>query len=245
MASLDYIAAVAAALAAICAVVTLLVSLLEASRAQRAAYYAVRRAMMQSAARKGFAGLALAGIAVGFGLTALLLKADAAPPIAPSPPPPTITILPTRPAPTATPKPMNTATPQPTLVLPTFTPSPVPITPTPAPTTTEPLLTLRVISPKITASGEPLGAATEFTQPTKTIYIFYEYKNLPPAQTLVHEWFRGGASQYRASELLKFSGDGIAYVAWVSPQNISGGLYEVRFTLNNKRMFVANFSARQ
>lgn len=245
VASLDYIASIAAVLSAIIAAAVLLASVLDASRARRGAYYVIRRKMMESAARKGFTGLILMGVAVAFGLAAVVLKANTAPPAAPSPPPPALTLMPTRPLPTALPTQTMAPLPTATLPPPTPAPSPLPITQTPAPAAAEPLLALRVISPRITESGEPLGAATEFTQATKTIYIFYEYKNLPPAQTLTHEWLRGGALQYRASELLKFSGDGIAYVAWVSPQNIPGGLYEVRFTLNNKRMFVANFSARQ
>lgn len=227
----------------------ILAALVQGSQASKAAYYAARRENIKAAQRTLLFGLGFCLVAATcFGLSLLFPETSLAPAVKPALEPtptiaqiaPTIAPSPTQPPPTAT-KITPSATP------PEPTPTTIPDTPTPAASaipTTEPALKLRVISPQITQSGEPLGGGSEFTQPVKSIYIFYEFHNLPPGQILSHDWVRGGVAQYHASDPLKISGDGIANVAWSPAGGFTPGLYEVRFTLNTRRVFVANFVVR-
>lgn len=236
MASLDYIVTIAAIISALFAVGLFVASIIQATQARQAAYYAARRGIIQSSIRKLTLAVVFLGVAVLFGLLGMVTKTE------PARPPPTLTLVPTA-LPTQQP-----TVPSPTIkpsIQPTLTPSPIPINPTATAATNDPKLSLRVISSGITSSGEPLNTGTEFTHSATSIYIFYEYRNLQANYMLNHEWWRDGALQYQATESLKVRGDGIGYVAWSPGKSFAPGLYEVRFMLETKRQFVANFVARQ
>jgi hypothetical protein len=184
----------------------------------------------------------------------------------PTPPTPSSDV-----APTATPTP-GSATPTPqVLASPTATAQPAPTlkaTPIPEPTsslisplpTLEPTtlpapagaaqvppdkrLVLNAIASGVDANGAPMGMSTTFDRGVETIYVFFDFQDVPPSALLRHSWFRDGGSVFFRSKRLAQNGRGTDYVSWSPPGGFQPGLYEVRISLGGVLQFVANFEVR-
>lgn len=166
-------------------------------------------------------------------------------------PTPTATLaspIPTpRPAPTAPPR--ATRIPEPTSSLVSPLPSPMP-EPSVTPAVVEPnkRLTLREIASGIDENNLPAGAGTDFQAGTPTIYIFFDYRDVPPNALLRQTWFRDGGSVHFDSQPFNQdgaqNGAGLAKVQWSPRGGFKAGLYEVRLQLGGVPQFVANFEVR-
>ncbi|MFN4292705.1 MAG: hypothetical protein ACK4JD_01075 [Thermoflexales bacterium] len=157
-------------------------------------------------------------------------------------------IAPTRPAASATqqPTPQATPIPEPTSALSgaLATLADTPTLPSAARVVSDKRLTLNAIASSIDASGAPIGVGTTFTQGVETIYIFFDFRDVPPSALLRHSWFRNGGSIFFRSSRLGKNGQGTAYVSWSPPGGFQPGLYEVRVALGGVPQFVANFEVR-
>lgn len=290
---------IAAGLIALIALLIFLNASRVARRAQRAAYYGVRRNAQRATQRRltlSISTFALAGalMAISRALPddtarslppadAEVTRAEADETVIPAvtvfsvtpvvATPTNAEIAPTRPAASATqqPTPQATPIPEPTSALsgalatladtptPQATPIPEPTsalssalaTPADAPTlpsaarvASDKRLTLNAIASSIDASGAPIGVGTTFTQGVETIYIFFDFRDVPPSALLRHSWFRNGGSIFFRSSRLGKNGQGTAYVSWSPPGGFQPGLYEVRVALGGVPQFVANFEVR-
>ena len=230
----------------IIAVLLFLRSLLGARRAGKAAYYSTRREASRRAIRYLTTSLIIATIAVGIGIASIVL-----------PPEVTSIVLQGLPA-----RPPAKATSQPTIyMVPTLAPTAAPDTPTSAPTpSATPLttirksatpvqtpainnkyLTLRTIASAIDASGKPISSTAEFSSSVKTVYVFFDYADVPQGVLMRQTWFLNGGSVHFDSTTWARTGSGTMYIAWSPPQGFNPGLYEVRVLLGDLRQFSANF----
>ncbi|MCS6846753.1 MAG: hypothetical protein RMN52_03440 [Anaerolineae bacterium] len=105
-------------------------------------------------------------------------------------------------------------------------------------------LVLNAIAIGVDANGAPIGAGTTFTRGVETIYIFFDFRDVPPSALLRHSWFRDGGSVFFRSKRLAKNGQGTDYVSWSPPGGFQPGLYEVRIALGGVPQFVANFEVR-
>ena len=155
-----------------------------------------------------------------------------------------------QPTPEAQPTPTSQATPIPeptsSLIasLPTLEPtmSPTPADPAQAPP--DKRLTLSAIASGVDAGGAPMGVSTTFDRGVETIYIFFDFQDVPPSALVRHSWFRDGGSVFFRSDQLAQNGRGTDYVSWSPPGGFQPGLYEVRIALGGVLQFVANFEVR-
>jgi hypothetical protein len=151
-------------------------------------------------------------------------------------------------SPVPTPAAIRKATPilEPTsaLISPLPTPTPAVPTPTPGPVAPNKRLVLNAIATGIDESGLPLSAGTEFTRGVKTIYVFFDYRDVPPSALLRQSWFRNGGSVNFRSERFGLTGNGLSYVSWSPRNGFRTGLYEVRLALGGVPQFVANFEVK-
>ncbi len=157
-------------------------------------------------------------------------------------------IAPTRPAASATPRPTPPATPIPeptsALISAPALPADALTLPSAAQVASDKRLTLNAIASSVDASGAPIGVGTTFTRGVETIYIFFDFRDVPPSALLRHSWFRNGGSVFFRSSRLGKNGQGTAYVSWSPPGGFPSGLYEVRVALGGVPQFVANFEVR-
>lgn len=265
---------VAAGIVALLAVFAFLNAVLTAQRGRTIAYYSVRREMQQRANRRLLLSLVLLLLAGALFVSYYILPREALPVTQPpsatpahtadvvkatSPaesiedntPAPTATLaspIPTpRPAPTAPPR--ATRIPEPTSSLVSPLPSPMP-EPSVTPAVVEPnkRLTLREIASGIDENNLPAGAGTDFQAGTPTIYIFFDYRDVPPNALLRQTWFRDGGSVHFDSQPFNQdgaqNGAGLAKVQWSPRGGFKAGLYEVRLQLGGVPQFVANFEVR-
>jgi hypothetical protein len=260
---------IAAGIIALLAVTAFLSAVLTAQRGRTAAYYSVRRETQQRANRRLIVSLALllfAGIlfAAGFMLPretspAALLPAETPAPadtIAASPTQlPASTAAPESTAaitsPIATPALVPTVSSRPTLIpeptsaldSPLATPT---VEPSATPAVVEPnkRLVLRVIASGIDENRQPVGDGTTFQAGTPTLYVFFDYRDVPPDALLRHTWFRDGGSVYYSSQRFNQNGAGLAAIEWSPSGGFKPGLYEVRIQLGGVPQFVANFEVR-
>jgi hypothetical protein len=156
----------------------------------------------------------------------------------------------------------STSQAQPTVyIVPSVTPkasptaSPVNPSPTPEPTsariiiptkltatdTADKHLTLRAISSGVDAAGQAIRPTTEFTRGVRTIYIVFDFHDVPQGSLLRHTWFRDGGSVHFESATWSHAGVGVANVSWSPGKGFEPGLYEVRLLLGNAKQFTANF----
>ena len=162
-------------------------------------------------------------------------------------PAPTATIV----MPTSTPAPAPTLTPRATLIpeptssLVSPLPSPT-IEPSVTPAVVDPnkRLVLNAISSGVDENGQPAGAGTSFQAGTPTIYVFFNYRDVPPNALLRHAWFLNGGSAYFNSQRFNQNGAGLASVQWSPRGGFKPGLYEVRLQLGGVPQFVANFEVK-
>jgi hypothetical protein len=251
----EFLRIVAALIAAVAAL-SFLRALMRSRRAQRAAYYSIRREAQRTANRQLSTSLTLFVIAAGLGIISAIMPPDRnAPASAPAAFPshtPTIGInAPDSPSaqPTVYIVPTNTPARVTTLPNITATAPPTPAraiiaTPTITPALTQRHMTLRAISSAIDASGAPISATTEFSKGVRAIYVVFDYRDVPTDLLMRHTWFRNGGSVYFDSASWTQSGTGSAHVAWTPPGGFEPGLYEVRVLLGNIKQFSANFMVR-
>lgn len=106
-------------------------------------------------------------------------------------------------------------------------------------------LVLRAIAGGVGAGDEPLETGTTFPAGQATIYIFFDFHDVPPSALLRHTWFRDGDSVFFRSQRLIRNGSGTSYISWSPAGGFRPGLYEVRIMLGGVLQFVANFEVRQ
>jgi hypothetical protein len=105
-------------------------------------------------------------------------------------------------------------------------------------------LVLSAIASSLDDNGAPIDAGTTFTRGVESIYIFFEYRDVPPSALLRHTWFRDGGSVYFRSERLGDTSNGAGHVMWSPSGGFRAGLYEVRLQLGGVPQFVANFEVK-
>ena len=149
---------------------------------------------------------------------------------------PTVHLVPTpTPMPaTATPRP-PTAIPYPTAAQ-TVAPSS-----TPVPKPNDKLLTLRAISSRVNANGQPISSTAEFTAGVAIVYIFFDYRSVPAGALMRQTWLHDGSSVHFDSAPWTLSGSGTASASWSPKNGFQKGLYEVRVSLGDVKQFTANF----
>ncbi len=103
---------------------------------------------------------------------------------------------------------------------------------------------LNAIASGIDANGAPTDVGTTFARGVETIYIFFDFHDVPPSALLRHTWFRDGGSVFFRSKRLTKNGRGTDYVSWSPPGGFQPGLYEVRIALGGVPQFVANFEVK-
>ncbi len=237
---------IVALIAGVLAGLLFLRALIGTQRARRAAYYSTRREASKTANRYLAMSLITAVFAGGIGVVSVLLPPEilpAAPPglsasTALSPTPlPTIYIVPTL-APVDSP---DTPTPLPTRLSTT----PAVATRQAAPSRTSAAgskyLALRAIASAVDASGRPVSSTAEFTRSVKTVYVFFDYSDVPQGALMRQTWFLNGGSVHFDSTTWARDGNGTMYIAWTPQQGFNPGLYEVRVLLGDARQFSANF----
>ncbi len=210
-------------------------AVLTAQRGRTAAYYSVRRETQQRANGRLIVSLALllfAGILFAGSFMLPEQSQQAATPPATEAP----ALIPTT-------LPHPTLAPEPTAAM--SSPLPTPETaPTPALVEPDKRLVLNVIASGIDENGQPVGAGTTFQAGTPTLYVFFDYRDVPPDALLRHTWFRDSGSVYFNSQRFNQNGAGLAAIEWSPRGGFKPGLYEVRLQLGGVPQFVANFEVR-
>ncbi|MCS7059540.1 MAG: hypothetical protein RMN25_00075 [Anaerolineae bacterium] len=268
--SLSGIAIVIAALA----VIVLMAAIRKARHAQRAAYYVTRRHAQNTANQQLLWSIGLFLIAAGVFIVAQIMpqplpenaltaRSDMTAAVLT-----TVTFSTPQPSPTmnSLPKPVSASQTAPSIEgRPTDAPPSPPPLPTPIPTqttveesataasshtdTTAPPvegkhLMLRAIAGGADASGLPINPSSEFQAGIPSIYIFFDFQNVPVGQRLRHNWFRNGGSVFFESFPWERSGSGNAFIEWAPARGFDVGLYEVRVFLEDELQFVANFEVK-
>ncbi|MCS7324028.1 MAG: hypothetical protein RMJ86_03065 [Anaerolineae bacterium] len=235
-------------------------------RGKRAAYYSQRRASRRHSSRQGMRALAAFALGAVLLIAAEVVRVTEATPPLPSSVTPTAMTLagslatargaqaPTpQPVPTLTPSPM----PMPTLQLatsaPLLTPTsapevelvPLSATPTSTPISDLPLperrLQLVGLAEALDERGLPLNPSTRFISGTRSIFIVFEYRNVPPNALLRHTWFHNGNSVHFDSTQLPLAATGIGHITWAPEGGFAPGTYEVHVVIGNVLQFIANF----
>lgn len=272
MVSASNLSIIAAGIIALLAVFAFFSAVLTAQRGRTAAYYSIRRETQQRANRRLMLSLALLLFAGIFFAGYFMLPRDELP-VALLPatePVPTLTVDVTFTAPAASTSSAINTTPSATVVSPLPTPALVPtmppratlipeptsslvsplpspaLAPSDTPAVVEPnkRLVLNAIASGIDEHGQPAGVGTRFQAGTPTIYIFFDYRDVPPNALLRHTWFRDGGSVYYSSQSLNQNGAGLAAIQWSPRGGFTKGLYEVRLQLGGVPQFVANFEVK-
>lgn len=258
--SASHLSLIAAGIVALLAVFAFFNAVLTAQRGRTVAYYSVRRETQQRANRRLMLSLALLLFAGALFAGYYMLPRDEMPAALPpaTVPAPTAEVAFTAPAPTAaiasplptpalvpTSPPRATLIPEPTSSL--TSPLPVPTSaPSPTPAVAEPnkRLVLHAIASGSDENGLPVGDGTTFQAGTPTIYIFFDYRDVPPNALLRQTWFRDGGSVFFNSQQFNRNGAGLASVQWSPRGGFKAGLYEVRIQLGGVQQFVANFEVQ-
>ncbi|GIV84361.1 MAG: hypothetical protein KatS3mg052_1368 [Candidatus Roseilinea sp.] len=260
---------ITAGLIAFIALLIFLNAIWVARRAQRAAYYSVRRNAQRIAHRRLTLSLSTFVLAGALMVISRALPDEAARSLPPAdanvaraeagetiasaaavfkatpPATPTLTQSAVAAAPPPTPRATPIAEPTSTLIGALATPADMPTRPSAAQVAPDKRLTLNAIASGIDANGAPVGISTTFTPGVETIYIFFDFRDAPPSALLRHSWFRGGGSVFFRSSRLGKNGQGTAYISWSPPGGFQPGLYEVRVALGGVPQFVANFEVRE
>jgi hypothetical protein len=248
--SLGIVLLIAAAVCAVIAVFVLAAALSLLHKAQNAAFYGLRQDARKAAGQRLVIMTLLSALAGSALVAQWMLPPDAlSTPLLPFGG--AAVINPTPEAVAADPDPTATPAPAPTSAPAAATPTPVSAKPTPGANSDPALpdankrLTFHAIANAITSNGGPRDSASRFSARTNTIYVFYNYHDVPPRATVRHTWFHNGGSVY--FENVEFDGklgEGVGAVAWTPSGGFEPGLYEVRIVLGNVPQFVANFEIR-
>ena len=266
MVSTSNVFVIAAGVAGVVALLIFLNAVLMARRGQKAAYYSVRKDSQRAANRTltlAFFTLVLAGGMLGASFVVprdgLFVSPLPTPtqalalvqvPTHTPTPQPTSTSVPTKtPSPTQAPTPTTKATPipEPTSVLatPVVTAAQQSPLPTPGPAAPNKRLTLLAITPGVDANGQPLAASTTFSAGVASVYVFFDFRDVPPSALLRHSWFRnGGLSYFFSQRFPSQDANGTTFVQWSARGGFRPGLYEVRVQLGGVPQFVANFEVK-
>ncbi len=102
-------------------------------------------------------------------------------------------------------------------------------------------LTLRAVSSEIDGSSAPINPSTQFVSGTQTIYVVFDFQDIPRGTVLRHTWLRNGVSVSFSSAPFNKSGLGTDSISWTPKGGFDPGLYEVRVALANTLQFTANF----
>ncbi len=241
--------------------------MLTAQRGRTIAYYSVRREMQQRANRRLLLSLVLLLLAGALFVSYYMLPREAFPVTQPPSATPAHTVDATEASPPAESVEDNPPAPTATLTSPIPTPPRATLIPEPTSSLVSPLLsplsepsatlavvepnkrlTLREIASGIDENGLPAGAGTDFQAGTPTIYIFFDYRDVPPNALLRQTWFHDGGSVHFDSQPFNQdgaqNGAGLAKVQWSPRGGFKAGLYEVRIQLGGVPQFVANFEVR-
>lgn len=117
-------------------------------------------------------------------------------------------------------------------------------TATPAPAAGNKYFVLRAIAGGVDPSGLPVNPSLQFDAGVPSIYVFFDFQNVPAGRRLRHNWFRDGGSVYFESLPWERSGSGNAAIDWSPPNGFDAGVYEVRVFLDDQLQFVANFEVK-
>jgi hypothetical protein len=237
---------IVAAIVIIAAISFLMRAIAGTRRARTAAYYSTRREAQRIVSQRLSTAITLVVIAAGLIVVSLILPSErpaTGPPletIAVAGTPnnqPTVYIVPTSTLP-ATMTPGSSQTPQPTAAHAIIATKPV------ATETFDRRLTLRAIAYAVDRLGLPISATTEFSKGVPSVYVFFDFRDVPSGTLMRQTWFRDGGSVYFDATTWTRSGDGSAYVMWSPKNGFEPGLYEVRIMLGNVKQFSANFMVR-
>lgn len=245
--SLGIVLLIAAAVCAVIAGLVLAAALSLLHKAQNAAFYGLRQDARKAAGQRLVVTVLLGTLAGSALFAQWMLPADVlSTPLLPlggvavvNPPTPEAVAEAPGPTPTAAPV-RATATPTPSSTQP-----PAGANSDPALPDANKRLTFHAVANAMAADGGPRDAASRFSARTNTIYVFYNYHDVPPRATVRHTWFHNGGSVYFDSvEFDGKLGEGVGAVAWTPDGGFEPGLYEVRIVLGNVPQFVANFEIR-
>lgn len=102
-------------------------------------------------------------------------------------------------------------------------------------------LTLRAVSSEIDGGNAPIKPSTQFVSGTQTIYVVFDFQDIPRGTVLRHTWLRNGVSVSFSSAPFTKTGLGTDSISWTPKGGFDPGLYEVRVALANTLQFTANF----
>ena len=102
-------------------------------------------------------------------------------------------------------------------------------------------MTLRAIGSELGPSGLPVSPTAEFTAGARSIYVVYDYRNVPAGALVRHNWLRDGGSVHFSSFIWDRLVDGATHIVWTQRKPFQPGTYEVRVFVDNSLQFVANF----
>ena len=105
-------------------------------------------------------------------------------------------------------------------------------------------LALRAIGTGWDANGALQGVSTEFPVGTKTIFVFFNFLDVPRGTLLRHTWLQDGKAVSFSSITFNKMGRGTEAISWAPKDGFQPGLYEVRVNLGDTPQFVANFLVR-
>ncbi len=84
-------------------------------------------------------------------------------------------------------------------------------------------MTLRAIGAEVGASGLPVSPTAEFTPGVRSVYVVYDYQNIPAGALIRHNWFRNGGSVHFASFPWDRPVDGTTHLVWVQRKPFQPG----------------------
>lgn len=102
-------------------------------------------------------------------------------------------------------------------------------------------LALRSVSSNSSGAGQPISNTAEFVNGTATVYVLFDYHDIPRGTVLRHTWLRNGTSVSFSSAPFSKPGQGTDNVSWTPKGGFTPGVYEVRVALANTLQFTANF----
>lgn len=168
-------------------------------------------------------------------LTQAVAQASVEPlPSAPSPgPAPVETLPPATDTPTPSPSP---------------TPSPVPPTPTPMPSPGAPVVTQgspfhHLILARAVKNNQPVDPGDRFPAGIRTIYLFFDYRNMAPGTAWTHVWLWDNRELGRTDEKWPddYGATGTAYRFFNVQNGYQPGAYQVQLLVNDQVVASASF----
>lgn len=102
-------------------------------------------------------------------------------------------------------------------------------------------LNLRAVSAAVDGNNAPISPSTQFSSGVQTIYVVFDFQDIPRGTVLRHTWLRNGVSVSFSSAPFTKPGIGTDNISWTPIGGFVPGLYEVRVALANTIQFTANF----